>query len=156
MADLHEAESRMAARKTLRDAYNFDVDILAHEMAARVRRGEFDKSFPWFEHTFGEAIRKHPRVREPSLALETIAYSENRNAIQLDFIEGWSEELDGPWAGFELPIDPESHVPCHITLPAWSATAYHAFFRDARNRLYDLLGDTPEQYVATRLGIDLK
>jgi hypothetical protein len=154
MAELHEAESRMAARRTLRNAYNLDVDMLAQEITARVRRGDFDESFPYLDHALGIVIRHHPRVRDLSLSLETIGYSENRNSIETDYMRGWSEELDGPWTGFQLAVDPELGGPCDITLPAWSAIAYHALFRDVRRRVYELLGDTPEQYIATRLGVD--
>ena len=156
MADLHEAEARAAARQILRDAYRFDVDILAHEMTARVRRGEFDKTFPWFWESFDDVILKHPRVTELSLALETVVYSDNRNAIESDFIRGWSTELKSPWASFELPFAPETGEPCDISLPAWTAIAYHSFYRDVSRRLYELLGDTPERYIAARLGIDWK
>jgi hypothetical protein len=140
MADLGEAESRMTAREVLRDAYRADVDLLASEMAARVRRGEFDKSFPWFANTLHRAIRMHARVSDVSLALETVSYSSNRNAIETDFITGWSEEQDGPWSKFQLPVDPDTYEPCHITLPAWRVIAYLAFSRDLSERLLRATG----------------
>ena len=87
-----------------------------------------------------------------SLALETIAYSHNRNAIELDFAKGWTPEAEGPWAGFDGPVD-EDGIACEITLPAWRVIAFHALFRDVSERLYTLLGDTVERYVATRLGV---
>jgi hypothetical protein len=156
MSDLQDAEARMNARHVLRQAYVFDVDILAREMVARVKRGEFDKTFYWFGETLAHGLRSHPRVREPDLALETIVFSSNRNAIETDFLRGWSEEIDGPWSGFSIPFDHDTGIPCEITLPAWRAIAYHAFARDVDERIYELLGDSPEEYIAARLGIELK
>lgn len=152
--DLGEVEARMTARRLLRQAYLADVDVLAHEICARVRRGEFDSTIWTIGPTIDGVILRHPRVTEMSLALETIAYSENRSAIETDFLRGWSIEHDGPWASFTLPVDPESGEPCEITMPAWSAISYHAFSRDVNERVYALLGDTPERFVASIIGID--
>jgi hypothetical protein len=154
--ELEEAEERGLARQVLRAGYKSDVELLAQEMAARVRRGDFDNNYPWFEGSLDGAVRKHPRVTDQTRVFETVAFSDNRNAIEQDFIEGWSEELDGPWANFQLPIDPDVGEPYDITLPAWAAIAYHAFYRDVSQRIYEVLGDEPEQYIATRLGHDWK
>jgi hypothetical protein len=70
----------------------------------------------------------------------------------MDFVEGWSVETDGPWAHFDFPLDPELGEPYFITLPAWTAIAYHAFSRDVHDRIVQSLGESPEEYVATRLG----
>jgi hypothetical protein len=156
MNDLDDVEARMNARDLLRQAYFFDVDGLARQMVARVKRGEFDKTFYWFGETLANGLRSHPCVRKPELALETIMCSNNRNAIEADFLKGWSEETDGPWAGFSIPFDSDTGIPCDITLPAWRAIAYHAFAGDVDDRSYELLGDSPEEYIAARLGIELK
>ena len=150
--DLDELEARAEARRSLRRSYRQDVDHLAQEMAARIRRGEFDGSYPWFEETFTGAVLKHHRVADLENALEAICFSENRNAIEADFLEGWSPHDPGPWARFDVGVDSDTGLPWDITLPAWSAIAYHAFARDVSARLYELLGDTPENYIAVRLG----
>ena len=152
--DLDDAVARGNARQVLRDAYTADVEALAVEFTARVRRGEFDTNYPWFEEILEGAIRKHPRVTDSTRAFETIAYSQNRNAIEVEVIEGWSVEEGGPWAKFQGPIDPDSEEFFGITLPAWPAIAYHAFRRDLNERIDAILGATPERYIATRLGHD--
>jgi hypothetical protein len=152
MPSLDDAEERMKARATLRDGYRSDVLLLAEEMVARIKRGEFDHSYPWFHDVLDGAILGHRRVTEEMLALELIMFSENRNAIESDFLEGLPHESGGPWARFEGPFDPESGMHYAITLPSWTAIAYHALWRDVQEQLYSLLGDSPEQYIATRMG----
>lgn len=81
-----------------------------------------------------------------------VAYSESRNAVETDFVPGWSLEPKAPWARFQGPIDSEYDEPCELVLPPWSAIAYHAFSRDVGAALYAALGDTPVNYLAARLG----
>jgi hypothetical protein len=151
--DLDEVERRMQARHLLRRAYLADVSELANALASRIRHGEFDASWHQLEEIVDATVLRHPRVTDESLALETVAYSEHRNAVETDFIPGWSLEPQGPWARFEGPIDPEYDEPCELTLPPWSSIAYHAFAREVEAALYAALGDTPFNYLAARLGL---
>ncbi len=151
--ELDEVERRMEARHLLRRAYLADVSELANALASRIRDGEFDTTWYLIEETIAGSVLRHPRVSEVSLALETVAYSESRNAVETDFVPGWSLEPQSPWARFEGPIDPEYDEPCELVLPPWSAIAYHAFARDVEADLYAALGDTPCNYLAARLGL---
>jgi hypothetical protein len=152
MADLKALEAEGYARATLRRAYHNDVDALASEYTARIRRGDFDRSIYWFDEALFAVVLRHPRVQSEQLALETVLCSENRPAIETDCIEAWPPDAAGPWATFEIGIDPDIGEPWTITLPPWGAIACYAFFRDVFERLRELLGDTPEGYVETRYG----
>lgn len=39
-----------------------------------------------------------------------------------------------------------------VTLPSWHDLALYVFFTDVSDRIYAILGDDPESYLATRLG----
>lgn len=151
--NLDELERRMSARDTLRHAYLADVNDVAVSLANRIRRGEFDSTPREIEEIVAATVLRHARVTDESLALETVMYSENRNAVETDFIPGWSLEPQSPWARFEGPIDPDYDTPCELVLPPWSSIAFHAFVRDVEAQLYEALGDTPFNYLAVRLGL---
>jgi hypothetical protein len=154
MPGIDEAETRMSARKLLKKAYAADVDRLAEEMCARIRRGEFDKIFPDFDGILEEIVRKHPRVANEELRLETICYSANANAVEEDFLRGWSRAGSQPWSKLVVRSDDDDmDFPEELVLPSWEVVAFHAFGRDVALRIRALLGDSPAQYVATRLGV---
>lgn len=152
MENLKKAEDRGYARRLLADAYLADVELLAQEMCARIRRGEFDKNYSWFSETLRGAVERHPRVTDQMLVFETIAFSQHRDAIEEDFVEGYFDDELQKWVRLEGAFDREDKMWYTLNLPPWPTIAYHAFFRDVSERLYANLGDTPEQYIATRLG----
>lgn len=154
MPDIQELEVRAHARATLRAAYATDVNLLAEEICARIRRGEFDRNFHQLDGIVDALVRRHPRVVDEQLVLETISYSSNRNAVEQDFMVGWSKAGTQPWAKFVIRNDDENdELPDDLVLPPWNIIAAHAFGRDVAERIRNVLGDSPAQFVATRLGL---
>lgn len=131
----------MGARKYLRDAYRSDVEEIAAEVVARLPQNTRFAEWMLLDLTHC-LVRDHPRVREEALALETIVYSENRDAVTTDYVAGWSVEFGGPWGTYIGPIDLETGRQGEVTLPSWASIAFHALLRDVEEVLRARLGGT--------------
>jgi hypothetical protein len=141
MSDLEKLEREGSARQTLREAYRQDVETHARLLFQSIRSG----SFEWrggFTAPFFLDIRRHPRVSVPELAHETICYSENRGAIEQDYLHPEDAENSLP-PGYDYDSAVGDDVPA---LPAWESIAFYAFRRDVEEAITRMLGGrSPEE-----------
>ena len=148
--DLGEAEIRMQARKDLRRAYVDDVDLLAKEIVARLKRGEFDSRSYHISEIIQGLISAHPRLNDDGLMLETLCYSMNRLAIEKDFIGEVDVCRGMSWYRIAAVDRQDPRELYDFVLPPFQVVAFYAFSRDVNERVVALLGDPPDDYLAAR------
>lgn len=152
---LADVEERQNARRVLRDAYRRDVEVLAQRFTQKLIAGHSEYTLPKLGSILFKMIKSHPRILEPSLALETLAYSDVPDAITAWFPEERFTLAPSGWTEVKVGQHEEETLRdiTSFTLPPWQDLAFYAFFNDVSERIYAILGDDPQSYLATRLGI---
>lgn len=149
--DILQLEARGKAREVLRDAYLHDVRSLAVRLIDGFRSGVYvgPSGHGKFLSDFHSAIEGHSRVVAPQLILETICFSEERDAIhraiapELVRDRGWPE-----WHRSDMAVQPDNDHAYDddierdlFCMPPWEEIAYHALAQDVWRAVYDCMND---------------